>query len=478
VQPRQRLALAATAGARRVCSGNAQACRALQEVPPEQIEPVSVEGRVKPMRYLGTLVICVLLVGLTASAFAELRDAEVNGSVRVRGTWVGSPGFDSDNNDTDVVEQRTRLGVEATFTDDVSAFIELQMSNTWGDDMAREGAAGGFVSSWNGGYYNGYGMSNGFGGSESVDVYQAYIQADDMLEYPVSMRIGRQEMSYGTELLIGDRDFFQNGLSFDAVKLMYEDGDLAVDLWWSKLVELGTQQSDADTDFYGIYGTYSGVEDMIIDAYVLLVRQGATAETDNQYTVGARAAGALLDTGIDYNVEVARQFGEDGMGDDYEGWLLDLLLEYAIEAEYDPAVFAGYTFSTGDGSATDSDNERFTFPFTDNHARWGYSDAVGLGNMNVIKIGGSMCPTDKLTVIAQALWFLAHEDEDTVLGYTSSSNDDNVAQEVDLSLVYDYTEDLQFEMTYGHIFADDWIEDSLPEDDDIDLLYAQAAVSF
>jgi len=444
------------------------------------------------MKYLGTLVICVLLIGLTASAFAELRSAEINGSVRVRGIWVGAPGFDDGNNDVDAVQQRTRLGVEATFTDDVSAFIELQMSNTWGDDTAREGAAGGSVFSeasanrtqaqYLDAYFNeSYGITGGSSASEDVNVYQAYIQADDMLDYPVSMRVGRQEMSYGTELLIGDRDFFQNGLSFDAVKLMYEDGDLAVDLWWSKLVELGTQQSDADTDFYGIYGTYRGVEDMIVDAYLLLVRQGATPETDNQYTIGGRAAGALPDTGIDYNIEVARQFGEDGAGDDYEGWLLDLLLEYAIEAEYDPAVFAGYTFSTGDGSNTDSDSEAFTFPFTDNHARWGYSDVFGLGNMNVIKVGGSMRPTDKLTVIGQALWFIAHQDEDIPGArglYDSGSNDDSVAQEIDISLVYDYTEDLQFEMTYGHIFADDWIDDALPEDDDIDLLYAQTAVSF
>ena len=187
-----------------------------------------------------------------------------------------------------------------------------------------------------------------------------------------------------------------------------------------------------------------------------------------------------MDTGIDYNAEAAFQFGEDGNGNDYEAWLLDVLLAYAIEADYDPALFAGYTFSTGDGDANDKDNERFTFPFTDNHARWGYSDMAGLGNLNVIKVGGSMCPTDKLRVIAQGLWFLAHQDEDMVMGYsaTAQNTDDSIAQEVDVSLVYDYTEDLQFELTYGHVFTDDWIKDALTNDDDIDLVYAQAAVSF
>ncbi len=431
------------------------------------------------MRKLGALVICVLLVALTASAFAELRDVEVGGGVRVRGTWVGAPGFDNDANDLDVVEQRTRLNVEATFTEDVTAFIELQMSNVWGQDDLREGGQSNLLMP-----YGAIGAGN-----ENVDVYQAYIEAREMMDYPVSMRIGRQEMSYGTELLIGDRDFFQQGLSFDAVKLMYKEDDLAVDVWWSKLAERLTAGSDVDTDFYGIYGTYTGVEDMVIDAYLLLLRQGSQGggtETDNQYTVGGRAAGNLMDTGVEYNAEVAYQFGEDALDRDYDAWLIDLLLSYALDMEYEPNVFFGYTFSTGDGDATDNDNERFTFPFTDNHARWGYADLVTLGNLNVFKIGGSASPTEDLTVIAQFLWFLAHEDEDGLLGVPapSGADDDSVAQEFDLSLVYDYTEDLQFELTYGHVFADDWIDDvadqpaALLGDDDVDVIYAQAKLNF
>lgn len=457
------------------------------------------------MKYLGALVICVLLVGLTASAFAELKSAEVNGSVRVRGVWVRSPGFDNDNNDLDVVEQRTRLGVEATFTEDVSAFIEFQMSNTWGSgssveraedlewlegtaavhEALDEGMSVDDIAAMMDDY--GYGDVDIEDDEGRVILYQAYILANDMFDYPVSLKVGRQELVYGTELLLGDRDFTQAGLSFDAVKLMYAENDIAVDLFWAKLVERFNGESDFDDDLYGIYSTYEGVEDMVIDAYVLLLRRarrGITmTDTNNQYTVGTRVAGVCPGvTGISYNAEVAAQFGEDGMGDDYEGWLVDLLLAYAIEADYDPTVFAGYTFSTGDGKPGQGDHEAFMFPYTDNHARWGYADMVGLGNLNVIKIGASVCPTDKLTVIAQGLWFLAHQDEDAQVLFgraiPSNSNDDNVAQEVDVSLVYNYTEDLQFELTYGHVFTDDWIEDSLPEEDDIDLVYAQAVVSF
>jgi len=459
------------------------------------------------MRKLGVLLMCVLLVGLTTSAFAELKSVEVGGSVRVRGTWIGAPGFDNDNPDVDVVQQRTRLNATATFTEDVMAFIELQMSSMWGYDgdsgawgaAGREGAPSDLLC--DDGYYYGKnaGMYNGWIGQlgtedEQVNVYQAYIQANDMLGYPVSMKVGRQEMSYGTELLIGDLDFFQYGLSFDAVKLMYADQDLAIDMWWSKLVENITgpawnPETDCDTDFYGIYGTYSGVEDMVIDAYLLYLRQAANwsngfVETDGQYTLGARVAGLLAwIEGMEYNVEAAYQFGEDGMDNDYDAWMVDLLLSYAIEAEYDPTVFFGYTFSTGDGDPDDNDNETFMFPFTDYHSRWGYADLVGLGNLNVFKLGMTACPAEDWLLATQIVWMLTHEEEQIPPslggGYTNATNDDSIGQEFDISMVYNYTEDLQFELTYGHVFVDDWLDDVSGDDaDDADLVYAQAKVSF
>jgi len=449
------------------------------------------------MRKLGVLLMCVLIAGVTTAAFAEVKNVETSGTVRTRYTWAD---ISDDVPDIDVGELTVWLGVEATFTEDVTAFIELLMSAGMGGDASREAAAGGLLSPWECDGYDDYydyyddywdyksaGASSplvtGIDTDETISVYQAYIQADEMFDYPVSAKLGRQAMPKGTELLMGEDRFYQ-GLSFDAVQLTYAENDIAVDVWFAKLVERFNTESDCDDDLYGVYGTYTGLEDMVIDAYVLYLRQarrGGMAETDNQYTLGARAAGTDPWVGLSYNAEVAAQLGEDGGDNDYEGWLIDLLLSYAIEAEYNPNVFFGYTFTTGDDDPNDNDNETFTFPFTDRHARWGYADLFGLGNLNVFKLGASADATDKLKVIAQILWFLVHEDKGmlNVAGtpVASNSNDDSVAQELDISLAYAYSDDLQFELTYGHVFADDWMEDSL-SDDDVDMVYAQALVTF
>ena len=69
----------------------------------------------------------------------------------------------------------------------------------------------------------------------------------------------------------------------------------SVDAFAAKLAESFGDWGDDDLDFYGIYGSYTGFEDVVIDAYWLFIRDDvafAGADAD-LHTVGARVAGAL-----------------------------------------------------------------------------------------------------------------------------------------------------------------------------------------
>ena len=153
------------------------------------------------------LVAATLLI--TAPAFAYLQNVEVGGSIRIRGNYfqnaftdagpevrwpAGVLGtrpiggffgnsvaslFDWDDNgdDLDFVEQRTRLNVTAEFTDGVSAFIELDSYDEWGEDFRSDYLTG---------------VDGRAASVDDVEVYQAYIQANEVLGYPVNVRIGRQ----------------------------------------------------------------------------------------------------------------------------------------------------------------------------------------------------------------------------------------------------------------------------------------------
>jgi len=98
--------------------------------------------------YYKTLLAVAVLALLGSVAVAELQNVEVGGSIRIRGNY-----FDMDSlGKMSYIQQRTRLNVKADFTQDVSAFIELDSYDAWGEDFR----------SW-------YLCGNDFRGGDNVD---------------------------------------------------------------------------------------------------------------------------------------------------------------------------------------------------------------------------------------------------------------------------------------------------------------------
>ena len=106
------------------------------------------------MRFKKTLFLCVLAAIAGSAAWAELQNVELSGNLRIRGNYYN---YDS-LPDQSFIEQRTRLGVKADFTNDITAFVEFDSYNAWGD---------GFRSS----YLSGIDSR----GTADVDLYQSYI---------------------------------------------------------------------------------------------------------------------------------------------------------------------------------------------------------------------------------------------------------------------------------------------------------------
>ncbi len=453
------------------------------------------------MKRITILLALVMAVAMTLPATAEVEEITVGGSIVVLGEFyepgfdsvtVGLQSFDQGFNDTissdAYYSQRTRVNVDATFSGGVHAFIELQSFDFWGDDIDDATA-----SEW-----------GSEGGNDLLTLYQAYIDMNDIGDYPVMVRIGRQELVYGREWLVGNNDAGSNfsGISFDAIKVVYADEGFQVDAWASKLLELNGPRTvpggqDNDTDFYGVYGTYSGIENTTLDAYLLLVRTAAgPGDVDYLYTVGARAAGTWDVMGtlpglLDYNAEVAVQFGDTNAGGDYEAWALDLLAGYTFtDVEWTPRIELAYTFLSGDDSATDTDTETFSRLFSDVHygeINLGGTFDAAATNLHIFRGGVSAVPIEKLTVSADLYYFMLDEDDSALTAVTFgvpqpvASPDDEVGLELDLAAEYQYTEDLNLRIGWSHFFADDAIENSwggTTDDDDIDYVYVQAALSF
>jgi len=461
------------------------------------------------MNKIALLVALALVLALTVPAAAEVEEITVGGSIVIQGEWQGpglddgvAPGagfimrsFDDDIDEAAFYSQRTRVNVDAKLSGGVRGFVELQSYDIWGDEdvdgeFEPEAATARLLDPFD------------FPSTDNVvTLYQAFIEVGEIADYPLSVRAGRQELVYGDEWLVGNNDAGRifNGLSFDGIKLMYADDMFAVDAWTVKLVEnsvaaLPTAQND-DVDFYGIYGTYMGIEDVEIDGYLLYVRDASEVMGDDTvtlYTVGSRVAGTI-DAGfgvIDLKGEAAFQFGDTADDGDFEGWGLDLMAGMDLDMEMDPRVEIAYTFFSGDDD-DDNDEETFVRMFSDVHYgelnMGGFLDA-GATNLHIIRGGVSVTPAEKLEVSADLYYFMLDEDDtfSEVFGVAQAGDDDEVGIELDLAADYQYTEDLNIRVGWAHFFVDDATENSwgvssltpTKEDDDVDYLYVRASLDF
>ena len=422
------------------------------------------------------------------------------------GQSVVSPYSWSDtSNDVAVVQQYTRLNVRGDFTNDVSAFVELDSYARWGRDFRSN-------------YITGFDFRN-TPSFNDVDLYQGYIEARNMFGYPVRMRIGRQELSFGSQWLVGPGGggTYLSKRSFDGIRLTYDTDQATVDIWWSKLAENSPLEQDGDIDFYGVYGTYKGIENVTLDAYWMLIRDGRRLndtnfawfpefvedafnidnyDVTNLNTIGLRGAGTY--GALDFNLEAAYQFGNADQigfnfkpfnyGDNHASfdgtWGANAEAGYTFDVVYKPRVYVGATYFGGE------DNRSISFwdwvnPFDRPQASVSFNrlfsanqtsvflDArasANLSNVFILRGGVKANPTEATEVTLNLSYFESVGDFSAprhfnvgkfrvpiapALSFWDEKNSSDLGLEIDLTGVYRYSDDLSFKAGYSHLFVGD-----------------------
>ncbi len=425
-------------------------------------------------------------------------------AVRNNGLGILSPySWDSRNHTADFFEQRTRLNVSADFTQGVSAFIEFDSYGNWGSDFRSD-----------------YITGRDFIGSSDVQLFQAYVQAENLFDLPLRLRVGRQELKFGNEWLIGNKDngpYFP-GLSFDALRLTYANEVASLDAWAAQLADTGVTEQDGDVWFYGLYGSYMGIEDWTLDAYWLWLRDPRRLAdtnfpwfvewvedlfglddygTTNLHTIGLRAAGGFA--GFDVQAEAAYQFGDadrigyifkPGLyGDNnasFSNWGGTVEVGYTFDAATRPRLYLGFDYYGGE------DNRDINFwewisPFNRPKASVSfnrlfsdrmYSGFIDLNNdMSNVWVGRggvNLVPTESTFVVFDISYFEtlnafhAPVSFDVgrfripvapALSFWTTRNDKDLGWQFTLFGLYNYTEDLSFQAQISHLLVGDGLTD-------------------
>ncbi len=413
------------------------------------------------------IVFLALIVAVSIGAGAELQQVQVGGQVRIRGNYMN---LDSIGRSS-FVEQRTRLNVRADFSQDLSAFIELDNYRVWGANEPETPFA-----SW-------YLCGNDFRGSgDTAFLYQSYIEVRNMWELPFRMRVGRQEIMLGNQFLIGNNDasslFY--GRYYDALRLTVGGDLFSVDAIVAKLTENYGDFARDDLDLYVLYGSYTGLEGVAFDAYWTYFRDEdgvigrllIDAGDIDLHTVGLRGAGAI--GAFDFEVEGAYQFGNvhharnpwfrlfNRYADvDVGAFALNTEVGYTLDTNWQPRFFARFAYLDGGKPNNRWWNNDRRMPFSRLYSNVRYSEFLdnwtgdngALSNVFFHALGVEAKPTEALALKLTGAYL--HADKPL---HRRNRGSRAYGWEIGGYMDYQYSNDLMLRVGYAHFFGKTGLE--------------------
>ena len=313
-------------------------------------------------------------------------------------------------------------------------------------------------------------------------------------DLPLTLRVGRQELSYGNQRLVSPFEWGNIRRRFDGVKLFAKGKTWDVDLWYVKPVIVQRKQSDRldeDVDFYGAYVTYKGIPRHGVDVYLFAIDDTGDALNPNgkrgdrsTYSLGSRFWGKTA--GFDYETEWTGQWGH-WAGHTVEAWSAALDGGYTFEKlAWSPRLGTGFDWASGDRNPFDRQVGTFDQLYPLGHKYFGFLDLVGRQNITAANVNLSAWPVPKK--VKAAIWyhafFLSHERDalynaggGVVRRDRTGLSGKEIGHEVDVTVSWKIDRHSDLLLGWSHLWDGNFIVDT-GVDRDVDLFYVQYAMKF
>ena len=448
-------------------------------------------------------LICILAIAVSfcVPAYAEVQNVKVSGDMTVRSLYRTN--YDLDDNDNNASApnpgdnadayfmQSVGLNVDADLTDNVSTAVRIVNQRDWDNNSSATATF-------------------------DVDVDLAYVTLKEMLYQPLTLTIGRQDLWFGRGLIVGtmlqpvsgttegtqtpESDYnasitaheYSETTAFDAIRATLDLAPWKLDLLYSKVDENTVYQND-DVDLYevnagykfdvyngeaeayyfgkvdetkpttgtansriygtlkvntyGLRGSLEPVTNLIIGAEVAIQRgdyvDGSTSTNRAIRAYALNAYGKYSFPDISFKPAIGIEWlslsGEDNVDDrtglangKWHGW------DAMYRGKFDTAIrdFQNYLYATRARIGTTT-------------TLWDQDS--GMSNQNSLLIKGSVIPLEDVNLEGTyGHFWLNDKPNERNRGNLKTSND--VGDELDILLTYDYTEDVSFGLLTGWFF--------------------------
>ena len=414
-------------------------------------------------KFLKLMSVLAIVALIAVPAFAEVQNVKVSGDIDSKmitrdnyNLGSGTSGNGSDDTDKWFMST-TRVQVDADLTDNVSTSVRLLNERDWNVETNA---------------------------TTDIDLDLAYVKLKEMFYAPLTMTIGRQNIRLGSGLVVGDPDTNDTSAisaasgtitaqdlsarkSFDAVRATLDYNPLVVDLFMAVINPgtIGSGNTNNDTNLYGVNAAYkfdkynSEAEAYIISNHA----RSATTKTVTTDVYGVRGSLEPISKLV-LNGEFAVQRGTFSATQDRSAWAADAAASYAIDYKWSPKVGVGYVYRSGDKAGNTGDYKAWNTMYEDQthgivaNQIFNDNNEGGDSNSEIITANASINPIQDLTVAVDYYNFALAEkltNLSTMNGTIIMTDKKTLGQEVDLSLGYDYTEDVKLGLTAGFFLPGD-----------------------
>lgn len=391
---------------------------------------------------------------------------ELGGQVRLRGDFTRNQNlndfsFSPGTHDEQLVS-RTRLNLSLEPTEQIRVFLQGQFYNR----LNRKDYS-------------------------KVNLYQSYFEFSNGESSPFTVKLGRQELCYGSAFFLGANDFY-DGLVWDGAKLNIAPTDaLWVDLIGTRYVDLNKHKSKEKPALYGFYSGYKLTQDSDAHLYFFYHKGGFSffhsdlSDSSNWFSLGSRLAGKIKGR-FDYEIEPVYQFGklnnpERDDNDKIRAYGGHLEAGYTLESKFKPRIFSGYAYGSGDNDTSDGTYKEFHGNvYNDNYIVGDTSLIADLSGITVgdarasgmhILVGGVSADINpKLNLNLDYHYFLADK--------TPQEISKRLGGEINLIFTYKLFRDINITASANRFFTGKFFNDAAGSRKDINYFYVQTQVAF
>lgn len=315
------------------------------------------------------------------------------------------------------------------------------------------------------------------------------VKAGEVDGKSVYVRVGRQEMLFGSQRLVSTLDWANTRRTFQGVSAFRKGEDWDVTAFWVRPVIPNANELDSwdeKQNFAGAWLTYRPEKGQTVDFYYLyldnqntLVQQDIVRAPFQAHTLGTRYVGDK--NNFLWDGELALQLGDRGRESIFAGMATAGAGYHFEQLPMNPTFWLYYDYASGDSDPNSGNYNTFNQLFPFGHYYLGWADLVGRQNIQDLNAHLFLYPTNWVTLWFQYHRFWLAESEDALYNaagaaYRRSPNGAagrDVGTELDFIVNFHLSKHSDFMVGYSKLFGGSFLENTSGPNKavDSDMLY-------